>query len=213
VFVPRAGGYLGSGAVGVALLWAWGLGWAHAPFLLAIPAVATALWVFFAVFLRDPERRPVGPGVVSAADGRVRVVQREGERWRVGVFMNVTDVHVNRFPLDARVLTVEDAGAGHRPAYVDDATHNVQRRYRLATAFGEVEVVQMTGILARRLVALVRAGEERPKGARLGMILLGSRVDVVFPAGTLRPCVRPGDRVTAGRSSIADEPVGRGTSP
>jgi len=163
-----------------------------------------AVWIFLAVFFRDPERVP-GDGVVSAADGRVRAVERDGERWRISVFMNVTNVHVNRLPADARVESIADAGAGYRAAYRPDADHNVRRSYVLATAFGPVEVVQMTGVLARRLVSFVRPGSEGKKGERFGMIVLGSRVDVLLPAGRLTPTVAVGERVRAGVSTIARE--------
>jgi phosphatidylserine decarboxylase len=165
---------------------------------------AAALWMFLVVFFRDPERTP-GGGVVSAADGRVRAVEREGDRWRISVFMNVTDVHVNRLPLDARIASVGDAGSGYRPAYRPDAAHNVRRSYLLSTALGPVEVVQMTGILARRLVSFVRPGAEGRKGDRFGMIILGSRVDVLLPCGRATPAVRVGDRVRAGESTLARE--------
>ncbi len=170
----------------------------------AVLVVLAALWVFLAVFFRDPQRAP-GAGVVSAADGRVRAVERDGERWRISVFMNVTDVHVNRLPVDARVDAVADAGSGFRAAYRPDAQHNVQRAYRLQTSIGPVEVVQMTGVLARRLVSFVRPGDARRKGDRFGMIVLGSRVDVLLPVGAVTPAVRVGDRVRAGTSTIARE--------
>jgi phosphatidylserine decarboxylase len=162
------------------------------------------LFAFFAWFFRDPER-PVGPNIVSAADGRVKAVERARDRWRVSVFMNVTDVHVNRFPLGGRVERIEDSGSGFRPAFAEDAAHNAQRTYHLATSLGPVEIIQMTGILARRLVSFVGPGDERPKGSRLGMILLGSRVDVLLPLDRVRVLVRPGDRVRAGVTSIGEE--------
>ncbi len=205
MFVPPARRYLIASAAALVLLgilWLFGLG--RAPIAAAALAGLTAVWFFFAVFFRDPERTP-GPDIVSAADGRVRSVALEQDRWRVAVFMNVTDVHVNRFPLDARVESIQDSGHGFRPAYAPEARHNVQRRYLLHTSYGDCEVVQMTGVLARRLVSLVRPGEARSKGARLGMILLGSRVDVTFPARALTPCVAPGDRVQAGHTPIARE--------
>ncbi|MCI4348208.1 MAG: phosphatidylserine decarboxylase [Thermoplasmata archaeon] len=167
-------------------------------------AVLAGAWAFFAIFFRDPERVP-GAGAVSAADGRVTLVAEEEGRWRIAVFMNVTDVHVNRFPLDAGVEGIEDSGEGFRPAYVPDATHNVQRRYRLSTRRGPVDVIQMTGVAARRLVSLVQVGEAYHKGDRLGMILLGSRVDVLLPVASFRPSVKPGDHVKAGQSTIAVE--------
>ncbi|HTW40029.1 MAG TPA: phosphatidylserine decarboxylase [Thermoplasmata archaeon] len=176
----------------------------HPWYTIAGLAVGTAVWLFLATFFRDPERTP-GAGVVSAADGRVRAVEREGDRWRISVFMNVTNVHVNRLPVDARFESIDDAGRGYRPAYRPDAERNVRRAYRLGTAYGPVEVVQITGVVARRLVSFVRPGAEGKKGDRFGMIVLGSRVDVVLPAGRLTPAVSVGDRVHAGSSTIARE--------
>jgi phosphatidylserine decarboxylase len=168
--------------------------------LLLVPALAVT--GFLAWFFRDPERRP-GPDIVSAADGRVVSVGERDGRWQVAVFMNVTDVHVNRFPLDASVDRLEDGGAGFRPAYAPDASHNVRRHYHLVTQVGPVEVVQMTGIAARRLVALVRPGETHRKGDRLGMIVLGSRVDVFLPAARTQLLAQLGQRVRAGVTPIA----------
>ena len=205
MFVRPARPYLAVGAGGLVVLWAVSalVRGFFVPGLVAA-VVLTGVWIFFAIFFRDPERVP-GEGAVSAADGRVTIVAEEEGRWRIAVFMNVTDVHVNRFPLDAEVAGIDDSGEGFRPAYAADATHNVQRRYRLNTRYGPVEVIQMTGVVARRLVSLVQLGEAYRKGDRLGMILLGSRVDVLLPVGAFRPAVRPGDRVWAGRSTIAVE--------
>ena len=192
---------LAAAAVVLALLLLLGAG----PLLAAaalVEVVLVVLTAFFAAFFRDPER-PVGEGVVSAADGRVRAVDPEGDRLRVSVFMNVTDVHVNRFPIAGRVVAVSEGGNGFRPAYRPDAEHNVRRSYRLETALGNVEVVQITGVVARRLVSFVHEGSIGRKGERLGMIVLGSRVDVLLPAQRAEAAVRPGDRVYAGTSTIA----------
>ena len=167
-----------------------------------LAVVVAALLAFLLVFFRDPERTP-GDGVVSAADGRVRAVERAGETWVVSVFLGVTDVHVNRLPLDATVEAIDGSGAGFRPAYREDAGSNVQRRYRLRTEIGPVDVVQITGIVARRLVSFVRPGFVGRKGERFGMIVLGSRTDVVLPAARTVPTVKVGDRVQGGRSTIA----------
>lgn len=167
-----------------------------------LAALGGALVVFFLVFFRDPTRAP-GEGVVSAADGRVREVRTDGDRLLVSVFMNVTNVHVNRFPLDGRVERIEASGTGFRPAYAPDAERNVQRRYTLSTELGPVEVVQITGVVARRLVSFVDVGQSVRRGDRLGMIVLGSRVDVWMPAARVRAAVRTGERVRAGTSTIA----------
>jgi phosphatidylserine decarboxylase len=175
---------------------------ARGPLEVAAATGLAALLVFLLVFFRDPERR-AGEGVVSAADGRVRAVEKQSGRWTVSVFLSPLDVHVNRLPLDATVEEVEGSGEGHLPAYRPEASGNVQRRYRLRTEVGSVEVVQITGIVARRLVSFVRPGDVRRKGERFGMIVLGSRTDVVLPADRVEPTVRVGERVHAGSSSIA----------
>lgn len=202
MFAPGAGRFLGP--VGAAAIAGAILGIEPGLRLVLWPLAIglAALEVFFAVFFRDPERTP-GEGVVSAADGRVRAVERDGDRLRISVFMNVTNVHVNRFPMDARVEAISTSGSGFRPAYRDEARHNVQRAYRLTTALGEIEVVQMTGIVARRLVSFVRPGDAGPRGARLGMIVLGSRVDVLLPADRVEPLVARGARVRAGSTTLA----------
>ncbi|HYB78548.1 MAG TPA: phosphatidylserine decarboxylase [Thermoplasmata archaeon] len=206
MFAPGAGRYLGAGAAVLLFL-------AVLPVIGAVPlsvpfggllAVGLAIWLFFAAFFRDPERVPAD-GVVSAADGRVRAVDREGNVWRISVFMNVTDVHVNRFPFDGRVDAIEGSGEGYRAAFRADANRNVQRSYRLATPLGTVEVVQITGLFARRLVSFVRVGARGRKGDRLGMVVLGSRVDVLVPSDRVSPVVQVGDRVHAGSSTIARE--------
>ncbi|HTT72909.1 MAG TPA: phosphatidylserine decarboxylase [Thermoplasmata archaeon] len=206
MFAPGAGRVLASVAFVLLLaaaLVATGL-LPHSAAAYAALGLTAALLAFFAVFFRDPERRP-GDGIVSAADGRVREVATEGDRLLVSVFMNVTNVHVNRLPLDATFDRIDTAGSGHRPAYRPDADRNVARRYSLSTALGPVEVVQRTGILARRLVAFVRPGDRRAKGARFGMIVLGSRVDVLLPAARCAAAVKVGDRVRAGTTTIARE--------
>ena len=126
MFAPGAGRYLGAAAAVLLFLAALPVVGAvplSLPFTVGLLA-GVLVWGFFAVFFRDPERTP-GEGVVSAADGRVRAVDREGSVWRISVFMNVTNVHVNRFPLDGRVTEIEGSGSGFRAAY---------RRTRTATS-------------------------------------------------------------------------------
>jgi phosphatidylserine decarboxylase len=206
VFAPHTGRFLVIAAASlVALTLLWVLAGERIPlFFVPLLVVLGALWVFLAAFFRDPDR-PTGAGIVSAADGRIREVVRDSDHWRISVFMNVTNVHVNRFPIDGRVAHLDDSGAGYRPAYQVEAAHNRQRRYTLESSLGQVEVIQMTGILARRLVSFVKVGEAHIKGDRIGMIVLGSRVDVVLPASRAEPVVHVGERVRAGITTIARE--------
>ncbi len=204
MFAPPAGRYLGVGGLVLAIGYA---AWAARilPRDLAVLALlsAAALGLLgLAVFFRDPERVPRGE-IVSAADGRVRAVDRDASSLRISVFMSVSDVHVNRFPLAGTVDRIETTGEGFRPAYLESSRHNVRRHYHLTTDLGGVEVIQMTGIVARRLVSYVRAGERGALGERLGMIALGSRVDILFPADRVEPLVGVGDRVRAGETAIA----------
>jgi phosphatidylserine decarboxylase len=174
------------------------------PSVLGVVVLVWGFFLFLAYFFRDPERTPED-GIVSPADGKVLAVGPDGERTRIAVFMNVTDVHVNRLPLDGTVTHIRDGGEGFRPAFHPDAIHNVWRSYTLATAIGEVEVVQMTGVVARRIVSFVKEGEEGRKGDRFGMIVLGSRVDLLFPTDRAKAKVRVGDRVRAGETCVARE--------
>ncbi|MGI0054735.1 MAG: phosphatidylserine decarboxylase [Thermoplasmata archaeon] len=202
MFAPGSGRYIALAGAIVAVLFAIALllsTWVILPFAIA----AFAVGLFLAIFFRDPERTP-GPGIVSAADGRVALVAQEDDHWRIAVFMNVGNVHVNRVPLTGVVRSIGDRGQGSRPAYRADAVHNRQRSYLFDTELGPVEVVQMTGIVARRLVSFVRPEEHIAKGARFGMIVLGSRVDVLLPSARARPTVQPGARVRAGVSTIAE---------
>jgi phosphatidylserine decarboxylase len=206
VFAPRTGAPLLVGAgllVLLTLLSALAV-LPRTPALLALFGAGGALWAFLLVFFRDPER-PLGSDIVSAADGHVLSVGEEAGRVYVRVFMGVTDVHVNRFPLDGTVTDVEEGGRGFHPAYGPFASLNVYRRYRLSTRLGPVELVQITGFFARRLVSFVKAGETRAKGDRLGMIVLGSRFDAYFPADRVTPLVSEGQPVRAGVTAIARE--------
>ena len=204
MFAPGVGRLLGATAAALALL-AGLVATGTIPHPVAAYGallVGAAVWAFLAVFFRDPERA-IGEGIVSAADGRIRAVEREGDRWRISVFMSVTNVHVNRWPIDLTVDAIRQEGHGFRAAYRPDADRNVRRHYTATSALGPIEVVQITGVLARRLVSFVHPGTSGRKGERFGMIVLGSRVDVLLPADRVTPTVSVGDRVRAGASPIA----------
>ena len=207
MFAPATGRYLGVFAlllVAVAVTDAAGYVPRGGVTLVASLVLGCGFLAFFAWFFRDPERSP-GPGIVSAADGRVLAVGPDDGKTRIAVFMNVTDVHVNRFPIDGTVRAVEDGGAGFRPAFHPDAIHNVWRKTTLDTEVGTVEVVQMTGVVARRIVSFVRPGDRGTKGDRLGMIVLGSRVDLLIDPDRVKATVKVGDRVKAGVTRVARE--------
>jgi phosphatidylserine decarboxylase len=181
----------------------------HWPWLTVLGALAAG---FFAYFFRDPERDiPGGPEViVSPADGKVvRVDELEepeflqGPARRVAIFMNVFDVHVNRSPVAGVVQEVKHQPGEYKAAFRQDAAvRNEQQAVALAADSGrQVLLVQIAGLLARRIIAFVRPGQLLSRGERVGMICFGSRVDLYLP-GDVEIQVKVGDRVKAGSSII-----------
>ncbi|MDH5018921.1 protein sorting system archaetidylserine decarboxylase [Halobacterium rubrum] len=164
--------------------------------------VGLGLAGFVAWFHRDPDRSPDGPGVVTPADGKVSVIREEDDdRVRVGVFMNVHDVHVNRAPLDGTVDAVTHEPGGHRPAFDKESEHN--ERVRIET--DEWTLVLIAGAFARRIHPYAEAGDDLARGDRLGHISFGSRADVVLPEQYDREdvVVESGETVRAGETVLA----------
>jgi phosphatidylserine decarboxylase len=193
--------------------------WAAVPALVggvagvAYPPVAAAgllLALGALLFFRDPDRVPQGSGVISPADGTVSVIRTEetddGNRVRVGVFMNVWHVHVNRAPVGGRVQAVTHEPGAHRPAFTKDSERNERVRVRLDGEDGEFEVVQIAGAFARRITSYLDAGNELARGDRIGHIAFGSRADVLLPPAFDRGdiAVEEGDSVRAGESVLAE---------
>lgn len=193
--------------------------------LTALSAIVFAImdcWVMATLFLilcwfsvhffRDPER--VVPSekniAVSSADGRVvkMGIAKDpftGEECTsISIFMNVFNVHVNRAPLDARVEQIcYHEGKFFNAAWDKAATDNERCDYRLRDADGELwTVVQIAGLIARRIVCRVEEGDSLKRGERFGMIRFGSRLDFYIP-DAYAPCVHVGDTVLAGQSILA----------
>ncbi|MDR3255770.1 MAG: phosphatidylserine decarboxylase [Synergistaceae bacterium] len=177
------------------------------------PAVSAALLFPLALcvwFYRDPDRTPPldSDGWVSPADGRVVEVtddsldQYAGRTTKIGIFMNGLDVHVNRFPTDGEVEEIRYVPGKKWFAIEPKASEANERMYvGIMTSKGRTTLVQVAGIMARRIVCKINMGETLARGERYGMIKLGSRVDIYLPNG-VTPAVKPGDRVRAGESII-----------
>jgi len=173
--------------------------------------VFTALAAFVAWFFRNPSRTIPGDEntVVSPADGRVidvaEVERSDGSKGlRIAVFLSVFNVHVNRVPLSGRVVSIERGGEAYLAAFNPDAeTRNVRCTMTLETAAGlRIEVAQITGLIARRIVCYPRVGEWLRRGERFGLIRFGSRTDVVLPADAEARVLR-GERVRGGSTVLA----------
>ncbi len=177
--------------------------------------VLAALWLAVLAFFRDPERKAgcAPEDLVSPADGKVRDVAEveqapfvEGRSVRIGIFMSILDVHVNRSPADAWVRWVS-----HRPGRFHDARNGAAAAENERSFLGlelqdgrRILVSQIAGRVARRIVCAASVGDALTKGQRFGMVKLGSRVELYLPcADQYSVAVRPGDRVRAGRSVLA----------
>ena len=188
------------------LFWVWSpLGW-----------IGTVLTLWCCYFFRDPARvTPVRDGlVVSPADGRVSLITNAippkelelGDRPlpRVSVFMSVFDCHVNRSPVAGRIERIAYRPGKFLNADLDKASEDNERSGMVvATAGARIGVVQIAGLVARRIVSFVKEGQAVGAGERYGLIRFGSRVDVYLPEGT-RPLVAEGQTSLAGETVIAD---------
>lgn len=200
---PFIGGFA---LVSLVLFWIWApLGW-----------IGTVLTIWCALFFRDPERvTPMRDGIVVApADGRVaRIVDAMpppelnlGQRAlpRVSIFMNVFDCHINRSPIAGRIEKIVYKAGTFINAELDKASENNERNsFIIAAGNTRIGVVQIAGLIARRIVSFTREGASVRAGERIGMIRFGSRVDVYLPAG-VRPLVAEGQTAVAGETVIAE---------
>ena len=188
------------------LFWLWSpLGW-----------IGTVMTVWCALFFRDPDRvTPTREGlVVAPADGRVSKIINAvppaelnlGERAlpRVSIFMNVFNCHINRSPATGRIEKIVYKAGTFINADLDKASENNERNsFLISSGATRIVVVQIAGLIARRIVTFAREGASVRAGERIGMIRFGSRVDVYLPEGT-RPLVAEGQTAVAGETVIAD---------
>ena len=181
---------------------------------LALPGLLLTYGVY--LFFRDPERVPPSDpqAVLSPADGIVCLLAQtpipaaleagDTPVWRVSVFMSVLDVHVNRMPAAGTVVKTHYIPGKFFNASLDKASEDNERHlYLMRTEGGQtLAFVQIAGLIARRILCLVREGQTLTRGERFGLIRFGSRVDVYLPPG-IEPCVRVGQIMVAGETPIA----------
>ncbi|MGG5812072.1 phosphatidylserine decarboxylase [Falsiroseomonas sp. CW058] len=193
------------------------LGWLLVgPWLFWLGAAFTAFCLYF---FRDPERVPPPRpnAVVAPADGRVVLVGPavppaelglgDAPRWRVAIFLSVLDVHVNRAPIEGRVTRIAYRHGAFVNAALDKASDDNERNaLALRTPDGrDLAVVQIAGLIARRIVCTVKEGDMVGTGERFGIIRFGSRTDLYLPEG-VRPLVAVGQLMIGGETVIAELP-------
>ena len=178
--------------------------------------LGVALTIWCALFFRDPPRvTPAREGLlVSPADGRVSMVTQaapppelgmgDTPLPRVSIFMSVFDCHINRSPFAGRIERIAYRAGAFLNADLDKASEDNERNSFLISAPGlTIAVVQIAGLVARRIVSWTSEGQTVEAGQRLGMIRFGSRVDVYLPVGATF-LVAAGQRAVAGETVIAD---------
>jgi phosphatidylserine decarboxylase len=205
---PAARPFLAIGAILVlaGLIFASWIAWIGVLFIL-----------FCLYFFRDPERfPPPRPGALLApADGHIVSIALAAPppelglgimpRWRVAIFLSVLDVHVNRMPADGTVTRIAYRHGKFLSANLDKSSEENERNalaIRLPDG-REIAVVQIAGLIARRILCDVKEGDHVQAGGRFGIIRFGSRTDIYLPAGVL-PLVAEGQTMIGGESVIAD---------
>jgi phosphatidylserine decarboxylase len=202
-------------------------GWPHIAITLVLALLATGflgawsllfwgLFVFVVQFFRDPVRHPpqVPSVVVSAADGRVLLVQKahdpylKREALKISVFMNVFNVHSNRSPAAGSIRERWYHTGKFFNASLDKSSEENERMALWLRTDEDIDItcVQIAGLVARRVMCYVNAGERLERGQRYGFIRFGSRVDLYLPVGS-SPRVSVGDKVTAAETIVAELPA------
>ena len=179
-----------------------------------VPAIAGLLITSgICLFFRDPDRLIPNQkaAVVSPADGKVIRIETIAKdevtgaaALKISVFMSVFNVHINRIPVNGQIDAVHYHPGKFLVASLDKASKDNERNaLRIVTKDGKaIGVVQIAGLIARRIICRVQAGDTVEKGQRFGLICFGSRLDLSLPA-ECRLEVQVGDRVAAGRSILA----------
>ena len=166
--------------------------------------VLLVLIAFVAFFFRNPPRKIPEDArvIVSPADGKVVRLERVGNVTQMSIFLSLFNVHVNRSPIAGRIQAVDYRPGKFLAAYHAAASRENERNIVMVSD-GRINIVftQIAGVVARRIVFWRKVGDEVAKGELVGLIRFGSRVDVLFPAGT-QATVKVGDRVKGGSTQI-----------
>jgi len=167
--------------------------------------------IFSLYFFRDPERKiPDDPrAIVAPADGIIVTLSTAempdlGRCHRIGIFMNIHDVHVNRSPIEATVKALDYREGDFKHAGTEQAFESNERMIiDLESDDLSIRVVQIAGMVARRIVCRLKADQKLSRGERIGVIRFGSRVEVFIPEDKAEISSKKGDRVVCGESVIA----------
>lgn len=189
------------------------LSWMH---LFLFQGVSMFLFVLFLlctilliIFFRDPERF-AGQSLVAVADGKIREISQGrdadiGEYTKISTFMNLHNVHVNRMPLAGKILSINHITGSHLPAFTKESERNERVIILFHSQIGTIKIIQIAGTIARRIVPYLKKGETYEKGDRIGLIRIGSRVDLYIPTKKIKSLnISLHERIKAGEDSLAE---------
>lgn len=193
-----------------------------------------ALFFYKVFFLRNPKRKvPPGDNIVSPADGRIiKIIKYDHEKefeirenklgkvlvktkdvsprgWLIVIMMNIHNMHRQKAPLDGEIVSIKYSkgkffNAVHRAHSLRASLENENNEILIKTAIGNIKVIQVAGVMAKKIVCTVEAGQKVIKGDPLGLIKLGSQVILVLPEGDIELKVKEKDKVKAGSGIIAE---------
>ncbi len=186
-------------------------------FFIILSIIFILVVFFLLVFFRDPHRI-IGKGIVSPADGKIISItytnndklknsnskKKYNPTVRIAIFMSVINVHVNRAPITGKIIYMKHITGGFIPAYKLESKNNERMITILNSKVGKIKIIQIAGILAKRIVPYVKPGVRLIKGQRIGIIQFGSRVDLVLPTNKIKLNLKVGQNVLAGVTTVAE---------
>ena len=182
----------------------------------AISIVPFSMVLFLIYFFRDPERiiPEENKGIISPADGKVISIDEHFENRflkekvvKISIFMSLWDVHINRIPLDGKITDVLYKRGKFFAAFTDKAS-NLNEHNAILLKTGDhryILLIQIAGIIARRIVCRIKTGDEVTRGQKFGMICFGSRVEIYLPSDTQLK-IKVGEHVKGGETILGDLP-------
>ncbi|HEC76755.1 MAG TPA: phosphatidylserine decarboxylase [Thermoplasmatales archaeon] len=162
-------------------------------FFIFLTILILSIQIFFIYFFRDMSRN-IEEGIISPADGRVFYAEKN----KISIFMSLFDMHVNLMPYDGKVVSIRHYDGIHEPAY-GNVSKNERQEIEIESDIGNIKIIQIAGIFARRILCYVREGDFLKKGEKIGVIKFGSRVEMHLPENCIF-FVEKGEKIKAGET-------------
>jgi len=176
--------------------------------MIIISALMLMISFLLLIFFRDPIRK-TGSGIVAVADGFIREITYENDKdlgncVKISTFMNIHNVHVNRMPITGEISKITHHNGSHLPAFKKESERNERVEILVKTDIGIIKIIQIAGTIARRIVPYIKIGDTVKKGEKIGIIRLGSRVDIYLPKKKIKKLtIKLKDKIKAGEDTIA----------